>query len=226
METFRPELSVSDMDGCLVNKKLVVANLGEAYIAQGQDPTSMFNIVEAYVRRGESYNALSHVEGLSDPSLTEAIKHSFLEICEENPIVYDDAHPYLKFMEDRFISNLILTNGDQTWQELKLEAGDLDQYPYIVINNVSKGNVISSWQNPESGLFSPPTEVLDISTPRLILLEDKLSGFVGFPKVCIGYIVDRDGELVNTIRIDDLRPNIKIVGGLNEILDDIDQRFF
>jgi len=219
-------LAITDMDGTLTNTEVVVENLGRAYDAQRLDPKPMFNMVKAYKLRGQSYNAWSDVLGFNNSNLTEAIKYSFLEACEEDPIVYDDSYPYLNFMEDRFISNLIMTNGYKDWQELKLEAAGLDQYPHLVIQDVSKGNVISSWRNSESGLFSPPEDIIEISTPSVLLTEDKLSGTAGYPDDCPGYLVIRGADKANSIRIDELRPNIKVVRNFSEISDDIDRRFF
>jgi hypothetical protein len=224
MKTYTPELFATDLDRTLVDANLVIGSLGRALLAENLDPRPMIHLVDAYESLSQSYNAWSYVQKYGNSDIEEAVKARFLADCAENPIVYDDAQDYLNFLSERFIDNLIMTNGDQTWQELKLTGSGLNKYPFLIIGEETKGSVIDSWRDHNES-FTIPDGIGCESTLTIRLVDDKISSFNGFPGDCIGYLLIRNNEALKAQQdSDDLPLNIKIVQDLLEITEDIDNR--
>lgn len=223
MISSNPELIVTDMDGTLTDTKLVVVLLGRACLDEDISVEPLLKLVDSYSSLGISYNAWSYVEKYG-PDVAEAVKGRFLEYSNDNSILYDDARDYLDFLEEVLITNIIMTKGDQTWQEIKLKAARLDQFPHQIIDDDSKGNVIKSWRTASGQLYIVPREILGASAPSVILSENNLSDFKGLPDDCSGYLVARDDKKNSALQAKNLPPNIKIVRNLLEIIEDIDLR--
>jgi hypothetical protein len=221
-----PELFVTDMDGTLTDNNLVARALGRACTAEGINAESLLELVDSYAQLEISYNAWSYVEKYG-PNAAEAVEARFLEDCRENPIVYNDTREYLNFLEESFIANLIMTNGNQTWQEMKLKAAGLDKLPHQIIHpDDLKGNVIRGWRNAPGKLFIVPQEIFNVSVSIVNVVDDKKKSFHGLPKDCRGYWDVRDEKKYSAIQTEDLPPNIKPVRNLREIIEDINRRYF
>src|SRR5665213_3214868 len=169
---------------------------------------------------GGSFDTWGYLKSLGSAALLDEVRQGFIDGCEASPIVYEDTMPFLDFLDKSKILNLIVTMGSDDWQEIKLEAARLNQRNHLVTREKNKGKIISSWRR-RNGLYVPIGTSDSLGFETVLLGDDKAVSFDDLPGDCGGYLKRDPNERVLKSQEGSVPPRVKIVGSLDEIIEDL-----
>lgn len=113
------------------------------------------------------------------------IKDAFLKASPDYDFFEPGARALLQFLTDNSYLFGILTYGGRIWQQMKLQAMELETMPHIITDIQAKGGIIAGWKQP-NGEFVIPPELGGGSFENVVLVDDKFVSFEGLPEKAYG----------------------------------------
>lgn len=139
----------------------------------------------------------------------------FVEQAQKSSFFEPFAQELLQVLKQRGLSFGILTTGGDTWQQIKIEAAGLQHIPHLIIHKYEKGQLISSWRQPD-GSYKLPVELGGTQADSLVFLDDKTVSFLDIPSDVIGVRIISVTAPEPNERNFDLPENVTTVHGLKE----------
>jgi len=153
---------------------------------------------------GGSFDTAAYVQDIlkATPSDTawDEVCQDMIEHARQKDLLEPSARTFIDSLEKRRAHFGILTYGGIDWQRAKLRASCMEAIPALVTDNVSKGHVISSWQQAD-GSFVIPKELLQpydsqLYAKKIVLIDDKVVSFRDIPKGVSGFHVVRSDRKI------------------------------
>jgi hypothetical protein len=209
---------VLDLDRCLANSDKLFALFEYIVLEEkvlGKEVLSAAR--EEVEKSGGSFDATTHLRdylassGQQDMLLL--IKDKFLKASRDYDFFEPGARALLQFLTDNSYPFGILTYGGRIWQQIKLQAMELETMPHIITDVQAKGSIIAGWKQP-SGEFLIPPELGGGSFENVVLVDDKFVSFEGLPEKAYGIHV----LTKNASYLDGTIPNhVTQVGNMSEV---------
>lgn len=119
----------------------------------------------------------------------------------------------------------ILTYGGEVWQDTKLRLTGLDTYQRIIVaEKGQKGRFIASWYDTDRKMYCIPEEFGGGECDAVVLIDDKLTEFAGFPHhqsahgyVFVGGLDAETGALLRQAAVG-VPSNIEVIDSLYEAM--------
>ena len=212
-----PLLICVDFDRTLSNESLIDETMERICSGAGLDVDAIRIAKQGVESRGDSFSTLDHLRQHYSPGVLEIVIRQFASIGQKTSVLYEDALPLLRTLRTRSVPHLILTQGPHEWQELKIMASKLDDFPYKIIAEKDKGKEIISWQSAD-GLYQVPIAGF-APARRIILIDDKVKSFTSLPSDCSGYLIRRPDEQILPSQSGTVPVNVAIIATLLEVVD-------
>lgn len=153
---------IVDLDHMLINTELLKLKMRQALESLGVSENLFNSTYEQTVNRNYnrySYDADTHAkliaQSLGKPELESQIANSLYGAVERTEnLVYEDVPEFLSHARSAGAALILLTRGDDKWQNKKIDAGRLRQLvDRVVIAPESKGEVLRSQLRSDSQTF-------------------------------------------------------------------------
>jgi len=105
------------------------------------------------------------------------IQHEFIQASKDYDYLMPGARELIELLTNRDEHFGVITYGGAVWQQVKMQAAGIDSIPHIITSQKNKGILISQWA--EEGCV--PNELECVPFDKVILVDDKVISFNGFP---------------------------------------------
>jgi FMN phosphatase YigB (HAD superfamily) len=176
--------------------------------------TLMEALSKEYEARQQSYSMLETVLSQVGRGRTDQITQHYRDLVADKDLLAPGAHEVLALLEqhNHTVGYGIVTFGSlPEGQQVKLEAAGLANIPHLITTEAAKGAIIASWK--EGDRYQLPAELSGVSTPRVVLVDDRLRSFEGLPDDARGYWLQPEALPTG----DPLPRTIKIIRSLGEL---------
>lgn len=190
-----------DFDRCLTKGEafglLIMEILDEMGIVSYVELNEAKELVES---SGGSFAMLTYLRdrGYLDIETEEKMARTFREraMRDRHKYVADDADELFAYLLEEQIPHAIISYGENSWQELKIEAAGFADVPHQVVSHPRKSDEIRSWLTPD-GRFALPRIFNGQTVKDVVLIDDKAVAFTALPPHVRGYWMrNKDGSLL------------------------------
>lgn len=149
---------------------------------------------------GGSFAVLTYLrdKGYLDSSTEEKVSQIFRERAQHDRGRYiaDDADDLFAYLVERSIPYAIISYGENTWQELKIQASGLGDVVHQIVSHPRKSDELRSWLD-DDGQFTLPPVFGGRTAHEIVLIDDKAVAFTALPPRVRGYWMrNKDGSLL------------------------------
>lgn len=153
---------IVDLDHMLINTELLKLKMRQALEPLGVSQILFESTYQQTVDRYDnrySYDAQTHAEliaqSLGKPDITgQLTQRLYGAVDHTENLVYDDVREFLANARAVGASIILLTRGDDKWQNKKIDAGGLRELvDRVVVAPESKGEVLRSQLRPDPQTF-------------------------------------------------------------------------
>ncbi len=167
-----------------------------------------------YLRRGASFAIRNQMVELGGEELASEVEARFIERALGENMLLNGAAELIDFMRHRSTEFGILTYGSAPGQIMKIKSAGLGNVPFLVTDQLHKGNLISSWWSGDH--FTLPDELGGGAFDHLVFVDDRLFSFVGVPPHVTAYWVQTGP--VRDDPIDEVPSHVQPVATLKEVI--------
>lgn len=190
-----------DFDRCLTTGEtlalLMMEVLDELGVISYVDLNEAKELVES---NGGSFAMLTYLrdKGLLDIETEEKVAQAFCERAQHDRLRYvaEDADGIFAYLLEKQIPHAIISYGENSWQELKIQAAGFADMPHQIVSHPRKSDELRSWLNDEGHYELPPIfggQTVD----EIVLIDDKAVAFQSLPPHVRGYWMRaKDGSLI------------------------------
>jgi hypothetical protein len=167
-----------------------------------------------YSARGASFAIRDQIVELGGEALAAEVETRFITSASQQNMLIAGAAELIDFMTRRSLPFGILTYGSAPGQIMKINSAGLGDVPFLVTDQMHKGELISSWWTGDH--FHLPRELGGGAYDHLVFVDDRLFSFTGLPGTVTGYWVQ-----TGPIRDDPGEPtpqNVRPVATLTEVI--------
>lgn len=211
-----------DLDRCLINTNALHMVFDEivrsSSVLNVNDIISAKQIVEE--TSGGSFDTAEFVQtelrkrGQID--LWKDIESEFIEASKDYDYLMPGAQVLIDLLRARNEHFGIITYGGTVWQQVKMQAAQIESIPHIITSVKNKGILISQWV--DDGCV--PIELECIAFDEVVLVDDKIISFNGFPShYAKGYQVRTGNDIV--VNDGMLPENVVSVESLYDVIEQI-----
>lgn len=189
-----------DFDRCLTKGEafalLMMEVLDELGVMSYVDLNEAKELVES---SGGTFQTLTYLRdrGYLDTETEEKAARTFKERARLNrgKYVADDADELFAYLRTEQIPYAIISFGENSYQELKIEAAGFASVPHQVVSHPRKSDELRSWL--DEGHFKLPRIFGGQTVDEIVLIDDKAIAFKDLPSRVRGYWMRaKDGSLV------------------------------
>jgi hypothetical protein len=183
-----------DLDRTLIREAASVAALKRACKSVGFDTSAMLAAENAITASGQSFQPLEYLRTQESEEDISIFLDIFMDNLMKENLLYHDVELFIDILNKHKIPFIILTYGENVYQQIKIQAAGLADHNCIVTRVKKKGSLIAGWKNTETDQYIVPAGKGTIQARHILLVDDKASSFYGLPADCKGALVRRPGE--------------------------------
>lgn len=189
-----------DFDRCLTKGEafalLLMEVLDELGVVSYVELNEAKNLVES---SGGTFQTLTYLRdrGYLDTETEEKAARMFKEKAKVNRTKYvaDDADEFFAYLLAEQIPHAIISYGENSYQELKIEAAGFTDVPHQVVSHPRKSDELRSWLS--DGRYKLPRIFGGQTVEEIVLIDDKAVAFQSLPPHVRGYWMrSPDGSLI------------------------------
>jgi hypothetical protein len=190
-----------DFDRCITRGEafalLVMEVLDEMGIISYVELNEAKELVES---SGGSFAMLTYLrdKGYLDSETEEKVAQEFRKRAAKDRLKYvaEDVDEFFAYLLSEQIPHAIISYGENSWQELKIEAAGLSDVPHQIVSHPRKSDELRSWMNAE-GKYELPRIFGSQTADEVVLIDDKAVAFQSLPPHVRGYWMrNKDGSLL------------------------------
>jgi len=200
MSNSRKVFFAIDFDRCLTKGEALALLLMEILDELGVISYVELNEAKELVESsGGSFAMLTYLrdKGYLDVDTEEKMARAFRDRTARDRLKYvaDDADELFAYLLEKQIPHSIISYGENSWQELKIEAAGFAEVPHQIVSHPRKSDELRSWLN--DGHYKLPRIFGGQTVDEIVLIDDKAVAFQSLPPHVRGYWMRaKDGSLI------------------------------
>jgi len=192
---------VIDFDRCLTKGEafalLLIEVLDELGVISYVELIEAKDLVES---SGGTFQTLTYLRdrGYLDAETEEKAARTFKEKAKANRSKYvaDDADELFAYLLAEQIPHAIISFGENSYQELKIQAAGFADMPHQIVSHPRKSDELRSWLDKD-GRYVLPRIFGGQTVSEIVLIDDKAVAFQALPPHVRGYWMRaKDGSLI------------------------------
>ena len=192
------EFFAIDFDRVLGNTPELYNLFLEVLKASGNLSTiaALENAYQDSVESGTSFSVTSFIQqqNMIDEDVLEMLGDDFVIKAEQlrQTLSMEGAHEFIEHLRQEGIPHGILSYGDKSWQEMKIQASGFGDVPRMIIEHKQKARQAAEWFDGQK--FHIPRQLTVgrqlLAVSRVVVIDDKQVAFEGMPANMQGYLVN------------------------------------
>lgn len=154
------------------------------------------NAYQHAVESGVSFSVTSfiHQQNMIDEDILAMLGDDFVTKAEylKDTLAMEGAHEFIEYLRQEGISHGILSYGDKSWQEMKIQASGFGDVPRMIIDHKQKARQAAEWFDGQK--FHIPRQLTVgrqlLAVSRVVVIDDKQVAFEDMPVNMQGYLVN------------------------------------
>lgn len=190
-----------DFDRCLTKGEAFALLIMEILDEQGVISYVELNTAKELVESsGGSFALLTYLrdQGYLDTETEAKVAQIFRERAQQDRSRYvaDDADELFTYLLAEQIPHAIISYGENSWQQLKIEAAGFAEVPHQIVSHPRKSDELRSWLSTD-GRYALPRIFDGQMVDEIVLIDDKAVAFQSLPPHVRGYWMRaKDGSLI------------------------------
>ncbi len=156
------------------------------------------NAYQHAVESGTSFSVTSfiHQQNMIDEDVLAMLGDDFVTKAEhlQDTLSMEGAHEFIEHLRQEGIPHGILSYGDKSWQEMKIQASGFGDVPRMIIDHKQKARQAAEWFDGQK--FHIPRQLTVgrqlLAVSRVVVIDDKQVAFEDMPVNMQGYLVNPD----------------------------------
>lgn len=190
-----------DFDRCLTKGETLALLMMEVLDELGVISYVELNTAKELVESsGGSFAMLTYLrdQGYLDVETEEKMAQVFCARAQRDRFRYvtDDADEIFAYLLEKQIPHAIISFGENSWQELKIQAAGFGDVPHQIVSHPRKSDELRSWLE-DDGRYALPRIFGGQKVDEIVLIDDKAVAFQSLPPHVRGYWMRaKDGSLI------------------------------